>query len=253
MKIPKVLLGTPTCNHKSYCQADWIKMLKRITYKNIEFLIVDNSPDNRNSQQLEYLTNQDDRFTIHWLPFPADYPIYEKIRACTKHIVDYMKLYEYDYWFSLESDVFPCEPDITERLMAWSRPVVGATYLHEYANGEIRLLNDIVHDIPYIYGQKISTTMGEMGAAGYIDGQLKYGYMTGIGCMLFKKEVFDVIKIHNWIAGYPEFSRKFATDYFLHLDMAQNNIPILIDTSILPDHRNSYRRIVEYSKLQRPC
>ncbi len=43
MKKPKVLVGCPTSNHKEYCLKQYAEAVKKLTYKNYDILLVDNS------------------------------------------------------------------------------------------------------------------------------------------------------------------------------------------------------------------
>ena len=41
--VPKVLVGCPTSDYKSYCIEKYAESVKRLSYKNYDILIVDNS------------------------------------------------------------------------------------------------------------------------------------------------------------------------------------------------------------------
>jgi hypothetical protein len=52
MNEPRILVGVPTADAKSYCQDNFLEQLKMLTYENKSIYIVDNSVNNKNHKKI---------------------------------------------------------------------------------------------------------------------------------------------------------------------------------------------------------
>lgn len=231
----RVLIGLPTSNHKQYCQKEFIENIKAFTYPNFFCLIVDNSLTDENFKLLKEMTKGDSRFEIVFRKNKnPKTPIRELIFDCTQYIYEYFFEKNFDIWFSLESDVFP-PINCIEHMLAVGKHVIGLPYLH-FQRKETRLLNS---EIRTVRGIQFSEYLTPLQAICFVDGKVKKGFQTGIGCMMFSKAVLKRIKIRMGDKETNEIGLGSPPDYFIHSDLYAQNIPVYLDTRIIAIHRNS--------------
>lgn len=115
MKYPKVLLNCPTYDKKSYCWQKWRDMIKSLSYPNFDVLFVDNSKDKK------YFEEISKDFNVIHKHIEGD-P--RKVVSESRNILrDEFFKGDYDYFFSLEQDVFP-PFDVIERLISHDKDIV---------------------------------------------------------------------------------------------------------------------------------
>lgn len=238
-EFPKILLACPTSEHKAYCQTDWIERVKQLTYPNLHVLIVDNSKTIDNSKELMRLTEDCRyRFTIDWRPSSKE--LRETLVDCCNVIRDYVVNNNYDYWFSLESDIFP-PYNVIEYFLAYAKAykkmVIAGLYFH-FGGNNTMLLHYERHDL---WGGNKAETHRMLNKTFYEDvGHfgLKQVYQCGVGCLLVDAKVFKKIKFRY---DENEFKEGFH-DYFFHADLETNNIGVFTDFSVICEHRNNSKR-----------
>lgn len=229
---PKILLAAPINIVKAYCLfgADgWLNAIKELDYDNYDIMLVDNSPSPVFAQKIRDL----DFYCSHLIPDHAE------TRYLLLHSLDIIRdrvlLGSYDFFFSLECDVFP-QKDIIHRLLAHNKDIVGTTYWtgHGY-NSYLNLqILDILHKD--YENHKLESKVRDMSfeeAQLFMDGTCKPVYANGIGCALISREIVENIpfRIDPADSGFP--------DSFFHQDLWRNRIDNYVDTSIIPLHRNS--------------
>ena len=52
----KILIGCPTSEHKAYCLKEYLEGLKNLTYKDVNFIIIDNSKTDEYYNRIKDLT-----------------------------------------------------------------------------------------------------------------------------------------------------------------------------------------------------
>lgn len=114
---PKVLVGCPTSFHKQYCLKQYVEGVRKFTYPNFEFWIVDNSPDHEYYETMKGMgvkVLKDDT----WFDGARD-------RIChSRNMLREKALAEgFEYFFSLEQDVV-APPNAIEQLLSHDRKVV---------------------------------------------------------------------------------------------------------------------------------
>ena len=117
---PKVLVGCPTSEHKEYCLDKYLEGIKALTYSNFDFLLVDNSEDDRYYNQLKNkgVNVVRDKY----------YELARERVAKSRNILREKCLNEgYDYFFSLEQDVVP-PIDVIERLLKHKKEIISGVY-----------------------------------------------------------------------------------------------------------------------------
>ena len=136
-KEPRVLIACPTWEGQRYCLDEYIAVIKALTYKNFDVLLVDNSKtedyyNHIKSKGIPVIRSK-------WFEGAMDRIIYAR-----NMIKDIVLKEGYDYFLSLEQDVIP-GPDTIQKLMRHKKEVVSAVVLiHHVIDGKR-------HRLPMIY------------------------------------------------------------------------------------------------------
>lgn len=239
IKYPKILLACPTSEHKSYCQKDWIEHIRQLTYPNLHILIVDNSENINNAKEImKLLDGCGKKHIVNWKRSETE--LRQTLVDCCNLIREYVIVNNFDYWFSLESDIFP-PLNVIEFLLSYSqsykKPVISGNYFH-FGGNDTMLLQYERHQL--IDGNEAqthkvinNTFLGDIGHHG-----LKQVYQCGLGCLLVKSSILKRIKFRYDVT---EFKEGFH-DYFFHADLELNNIHVFTDYQVICEHRNNSRR-----------
>lgn len=221
MRFPKILLATPTSKYKDYCSDLFIKQVQSINYP-VDVLIVDNSADYTYHNKF----NQEGINVIH--ENPNGRSAREYMVACNEIIRNYAITDNYDYIFSLESDIF-VDSDIIYKLLSHNKQVVGVSYfLFEFEKTVPMLLQHLSNETQL----SISLPKIESSFLKYT-GKLERVSGLGLGCVLIHRSVFSKIPFR------VDMSRSGHADSFFYEDLILNNIPCYVDTSIMATHKNS--------------
>ncbi|RLD60933.1 MAG: hypothetical protein DRJ01_08870 [Bacteroidetes bacterium] len=206
-QLPKVLLACPTSNIKLYCQKDWFDWISKLDYPNYDILIVENSKTPENSELIKSynIPNLTVLYVGAEFKDRDKYNLREIMTFCTNLIFKYFLNRNYDYWLSLESDVFPPKETI-QHLIALNKSVAGLPYFHGGADEPPRLIS---HDITLNFSMP-KTSLETFGIA---NGDLMRPYQCGIGCTLFKRHVvkdIGLLEYRDTVGG--EFPDAFILD-----------------------------------------
>jgi len=216
----KVLLACPTSEKKAYIQEAWLKHLSKLSYPNLDILIVDNSETIDNSKKIESYGIKN--LKVIWVGDKIDFKK-DSLRLimtrCTNLIFKYFLKRNYSHWVSLESDNFP-PLNFIEHLMAQNKSCAGLSYFH---GGGIQLSHTIMHRITktgHCIDLKCKETYYEV-TGGFIP-----VYQCGIGCMLVKRNVIKKIpKLEYFDSAVGLFPDAFFLDelyqkfnYFPYID-----------------------------------
>lgn len=226
---PKILLAAPISIIKDYCLLEWLNHLEQLTYLNFEVFLCDNSPLPSFSQKLrdfgyncvyespsgrearEFMASSLERCRVKFLSGP------------------------YDYLFSLECDIFP-PFDIIEKLLSHDMDVIGTTFWTDHGyNTHLQLQTiDKLH-IDYEKHEKefkvrfLTFEEGQL----FMNGKCNPIYGAGLGCVLVKRPILENITFR------VEPDEVGFADSFFHRDIWNMGIDFMIDTSIIPVHKNS--------------
>lgn len=217
-KIPKVLVGCPTSDHKSYALEHYTEGIKALNYKNFDILLVDNS---KNDDYLKKIKNSG-------LPVVKG-PYNESARQRiidSRNILRQKVLDEsYDYFFSLEQDVVP-PVDIIQRLLKHDKEIITGIYFTYQKNKEgidlglaPVLWKKIGKNGLKVMSEKEITTprLIEVGAC-------------GLGCVLIHRNVLEKIKF-RFGKEYEGFD-----DIWFAYDAFNNKFKIFADTAVKCKH-----------------
>jgi hypothetical protein len=147
---------------------------------------------------------------------------------CNNICRDYFLKGDYDFFFSLESDIFSA-PNIIEHLLSFRKPIVGISYFL----GQLfqsQYLSYVHEDFGY---SSESMCMNADMAFNFIDGSLKSTFQLGLGCILISRWIIEKIPFRI------DETRDAAADLFFHEDLQKEGIPVFVDTSHIAYHQNS--------------
>lgn len=241
---PKILIVTPTANHKDYCLDDWSKSISELTYDNLDMLIVDNSSDKNHLQEFKKYKFRPKTFITHLERTEEDKDIRVLMLRCNELTRKFAIKNNYEYIISIESDVFaPCKNAI-EILLENKKDVVGFDYFIGQYHNSMPIVFNRVSTSTYFTNDVQGNWMSGLLLH---DGKLKEVPNLGLGFLLISKAVFRKIPFRvddeEWHISSENFSH---ADTFFHIDLAKNGIPIYCDTRYLCEHRNqSWKKILE--------
>ena len=222
---PRVLLACPINIVKNYCIPDWLDAIKNLTYPNYDIYLVDNS----NKTEYHKTLRNTHHVKIDHVNPDQNKEVRDLMALSMEKIRKRVLSRGYDYFFSLECDIFP-PAEIIEVLMAHNKDVVGCSYFTEHGKDtKMQLLN--VEEVRP--NQFVSYYESWENVFAFYDGQLNLAYANGIGCILIKRSVLEQItfRVSQSDIGYP--------DSFFHHDLFMLGIRNYVDTSIIPKHWNS--------------
>lgn len=231
-KAPKILLASPTSKEKEYVIFDWISHIKKLHYP-VDILLSDNSKTDHFSRRL--------RKKIPVIHISDIYSNSAK-RICKSLNVlrNYFLMHDYDYFFSLECDIFP-PLDIIEKLLASNKQAVAALYFLREGAESTLMLQQIE---PYGFKPYDTKNLNTNESFFVCDGTLKKIYHAGLGCILLKREVIEKIPFRigdkEDIQSSQGFISKSYPDTFFAKDCFVKKIDIYADTSIICKHKNKY-------------
>src|SRR3989344_3797127 len=214
-KSPKILVGCPTSNYHEYALQQYADSIKKLTYKNKDVLLVDNSIDNVYFEKIK-------SFGINVIKGPWFESARDRIIA-SRNILRQKVLDEnYDYFLSLEQDVLPPE-NIIERLLSAKKKVISGIYFHHMTkNNETRALPVIWTKVEDHYRYVLKSNELNKG--------IKKVEITGLGCILIHNSVLKKIRF-RYEKQYPAFD-----DIYFGLDCKDNKINLYADTNLICKH-----------------
>ena len=222
MKQHKILLGTLTSHHKDYCLDQWAKYVKSLTYP-VDVLVLDNSEDEAHVKKITDLG-------LNAIHYRTERDTIQEIMCdCNNYIRDKVLKENYDFLFSLETDVFSA-PNIIENLLLHRKPVVGVPYfIHKHYDSKL-----ITFDVEEFGDFRLSGSMKPKQAFKYVDGTVKRAHQLGLGCILIHRSVLEMIEFRiedDQTGSHP--------DSFFHQDCLAKGIPVYADTMEIATHINT--------------
>jgi len=223
-KFPKVLIFTPVYDKKDYCFKEFLEWNKGLTYPNAEHIYIDNS------QNLNYV-NKLRRMGLKAYHTKRGGSTREALARSQNLARKIFLEGDYDYLFSLESDIF-APPNIIEKLMSHQLNIVTGLYmLGDREKGQ---------RVPCITIDE-RTDKGTIGSRllhpeewmDYFHKGIKAVTAGGFGCCLMYKKVLKNIAF-TYLPGHRGHS-----DVFFFLQQRRAGELIFIDTDAFCDHKNS--------------
>ena len=221
MALPNVLIGCPTSYHKRYCLKAYIDGLRKLTYPNATFIMVDNSQDDVYFNELKAVTADIPNFILQkgpWFDGAKD-----RITASRNQIREFAIREGYDYHLSLEQDVMFQDPDAVQRMVAHGKEVVVGVVIGE------QLVNGVWAPAPMLYvdSQVDPEKMWFLDPAEIKKPQLIAVRATALGCVLISRAVLEQI-VFRYEGGFD--------DMMFSLDVRNAGFKIYCDTTIRTEH-----------------
>jgi hypothetical protein len=243
--MPKVLIGTPTYEGKSYCLTQWIAQVLKVlsTDQDMKLLIFDTS---RNGDYALHIR----RLGIECVRIEPTSSNIETICKARGEIYRTALQGEFDFLLSLEQDVFP-PPNILDRLITWQKHIVGVPYaIRTYTDPITRRALDVVTsaydpDRPVdIYGQRrfLPFLESELRGKGLIQVEA-----CGLGCTLISTYALSKIKARC------DLKAGLLDDALFFVDARQQGFEAYVDTTLLdevkhyPEVKRSYSELIRTS------
>lgn len=223
----RILLACPVSDYKQYIIDDWLAHIRKLVVPNgynMDFLFVDNSA---NIQFSRMLTKKG--FNVVHIIRHKNENLNELMCRCLNYIQKQVKDGGYDYFFSLECDVFP-PVDVLKRLLDNEKDVVSACYNIEGVNER-----HLMVQYPKIIDNEKCDVFGIDFKTGFdlITGKLIKVLGCGIGCTLIKSSVIEDYTFRV-IPGLQHHA-----DTFFYLDLYNRGFESWLDTSVFCYHYNS--------------
>jgi len=222
MDEPRVLVAAPTYRGKDYIFHQWYKIITNLSYKNYDWLVVDNS---KGTSYQSKLRRQGYKKIIH---LPRDTTSRRSIAHSTEYIRQYALDNGYDYIMMIETDII-VPVDIIQRLLNKNKDIIGGVY-EVGVKGSTDAPRRICIQQPY-QDNLLEFVEVEEGYKMLGQGIQQVGGM-GLGCVLIKKNIFK------------EFPFKYTDRYSMHtdsifyLDLKAKDIPVYVDTNLMLEHIN---------------
>lgn len=222
----KILVGCPTSQHKSYCLTEYLEGIKNLTYKNFDFVLVDNSEGEDYFNKLKELNVN----VIKGKYFES-----AKDRViCSRNILrKYCIEKNYDYFLSLEQDVVPPR-DVIEKLLEHDKEIVSALYF--YLGDDKKTL------LPMIWVHYKGEYAKRLMIDEIPENELIEAITSGLGCVLIKKNVLETIEFRHMKDEEP------WDDLWFCEDARAKGFKVYVDTTLKCKH---YIKGMNWSRIKK--
>jgi hypothetical protein len=220
---PKILLAAPTSTYKDYIFLEWYLHASTLTYSNYDLLIVNNSRDKTYHEKLKKMG-----INTLWVN-PEGKSCKDYVCESQNMLRDYFLEHDYDYYFSLEVDIFPPR-NVIEKLLCAKKQLISAPYFYDFGKKSKPLLYCFSQDKNKIYHNYQVDLLQSLEVC---NGDVVQVYAAGIGCMLIERAVMEKIKFRI----DPKIDAFSDTPFYI--DLYNNKIFNYIDTSMICKHYNS--------------
>ncbi len=228
MNWPKILIFTVTYSGKDYCLDKFITNCKKFTYSNFEHIFIDNTDDqgvyyNKLCRKLKPLG-------IKVFRVQRGNTSREAIARAQNRAREYFLEGKYDYFMSLESDIFPAS-NIMEGLLWDNKDIVTGLYL--IGDGKVK--------VPCVFQPWKNEKTGTSGTRllegkeimPFVNGGLQRVAAGGMGCCLMSRYVVEKIAF-TYIPGHEGHS-----DIFFFNNALRLGYQIWVDANLKCAHLNS--------------
>ncbi len=132
---PKILIASPTYKGMKYCQDEFFKAIKNLTYNSYDILIIENSEDNEFFNELKQ-----QKGIILIKDNTAEKNKMLRLISSRNKIINYALENNYDYILMMDSDVIPPK-NIIEKLLKCNKDIISGWYLNYFmVSGKSKLL-----------------------------------------------------------------------------------------------------------------
>lgn len=245
MKTPKVLVACPIIDRNKYCFEKFINCYNSLTYPNKELLLVDNSAtedfyNELKTRKINVIRGKHFEKTVEALVYNRN-----AVRS-------YFLARDYDYLFSLDSDVI-CEPDAIEKLMKHQKEIVsGIYYSAKMENGVpvakpmlfVRLNDAEFQELltkeeykqQFEQGLKREDIFRQLNREEVLDSKLIIVDVAGLGVVLIKRNVLEKVPFRF------DSTIKATDDFFFFVDTQKAGFELYADTTVKCSHLHGGRK-----------
>ncbi len=242
---PKILIACPIIDTRKYCIDRYLECIRTLTYSNKELLLVDNSATEDFYQELKAKGVP----VLRGKHFPKGMDALIHNRNIIR---DYFLSKDFDYLFSLDSDVI-CTPDAIEKLLQHNKDIVSGVYYGAYIEQQKVVAK------PLLYKQITPESFAELlkneevrthVESGAIKQETLFRQLTreevqekklisinvaGLGVVLIKRAVLEKVHFRQ------DPTIKASDDYFFFTDAARAGFTAYADTSVTCTHLHAGR------------
>ena len=224
--LPKILLATPTSEHKDYCMPQWIEHIKSLTYPNLDILIVDNSKNPKYYKKIQQQLGDKGKVIHH--NFDEKKELREIMCECNNIIRDYAIGNNYMYVFSLESDVF-VPVNTIEYLLHLDKPMISLPYFIGQSFNSALLVSGYEP-----VGKERESVLMNRGLVFYnFNGSVAKEYQTGIGAVLIHQHYLRKVKFR-----IDKNIKTSHADAFFMQDLFNAGYPVFTVRKYIAYHQN---------------
>ena len=222
----KILVGCPTSNHKEYSLKEYLEGVKKLSYENIHFVLVDNSETSNYYEKLKSLG-------VSVIKDKYKESAKERVINSRNILRRCFLENDYDYFLSLEQDVVPPK-DVIEKLLSHNKDIVGGLYF--YLGDDNKTLLPMVwihHEGEYARRLRFSEVPKD---------ELIEVITCGLGCVLIKRDVLENIKFRY------EKGKEPWDDLWFCEDARAKGFKVYVDTSAKCKH---FVKGMDWSKIKK--
>lgn len=219
---PKILIASPTYDHEAYCLDRFVKGLKRLTYKNADILIVDNSKGNKYFDLWKTVKIPGRKITV--LKDEHTDTRLSRIITSRNIIRQYALDNNHDYLFSIDSDM-TTPKDAIEQLIRTDADIASGVYLCNQKIGDEHHVQPAIFR-PNDDGSVITVTTKEV-----MPNKLMAVAVCGLGCILVRKKVLEDVEFRSFYE-----SKTGGEDVAFCVDARKKGHKIIANTAVKCAH-----------------
>ncbi|MEK6947643.1 MAG: glycosyltransferase [Nanoarchaeota archaeon] len=222
---PKILVGCTVADVKRYCLGNYVAGLRRLTYKNFDVVLIDNSKTDKYAKEIA-------KFGYNVIKTIHHDNMGESITEGMNMLRD-IALKDYDYFICLEQDVVP-PPNLIELMLETKKDIVTGVVPHlllkpDGSSRNIALLgiDDIQNPGKYKYFDLESVMQNK-------EGLVKSDYCS-MSCLMMSKNALKKIKFRY----EPSKNNEMKTiwyDFCFSKDAKKNKFEIYANLAIKCQH-----------------
>jgi len=227
--MPKILVLSVTYSGKDYCLDEWIDNCNLFTYPNYDHIMIDNTDDG--GKYLESIRPKLENAGIMCYHTERGDTSREALARSQNLGRRIMLEGDYDYMFSLESDIFP-KKNIMEALIRHNQMFISGIYCIGELNNRSRTLCLTVDTENKDTGTIGTVLLSPSQSLDYINKGLKEVSASGMGCTLIHREILEKVAF-TYIQGHRAHS-----DVFFCNSARRLGYMVIADTDVFCDHKN---------------
>jgi hypothetical protein len=225
--LNKVLLGIVTYEGKDYIWDKFWNNILRLTYPNLEIVIIDNSENKKYYSELKRRTKHDKHVKVMYVNRRET--TRETQAVCLNRLREYFLKGDYSHLMLIESDLIP-PVDIIERLMSHGVGVVGSIYLIGHADSATQPPRPCLFGIDFENEGATKNFPPEVGFGFFGKGLIRI-HGCGFGSTLFQRWV-----INRFIFTYDLGKPIKHSDVMFYKDYHNSGFRAFCDTDIIIPH-----------------